>query len=71
VQRHQQGWYEVILRNNARDAGGATADTDGTVVVEVTGHGPNGAVKRLEAEVHVYLDLGARRAVIAGWRDVF
>jgi hypothetical protein len=71
LSRDQQGWYEVILRNNARDAGGATADTDGTVVVEVTGHGPNGAVKRLEAEVHVYLDLGARRAVIAGWRDVF
>ncbi|HSK00758.1 MAG TPA: hypothetical protein VK932_05930 [Kofleriaceae bacterium] len=67
----QQGWYDVTLRNNARDPGGATADTDGIVVIEVTGHGPNGAVKRLEAEVRVYLDTGTRRAAIAGWRDVF
>jgi type II secretory pathway pseudopilin PulG len=67
----QQGWYDVTLRNNAADPGGPTTDTDGTVVIEVTGHGPNGAMKRLEAEVHVYLDIGARKAVIAGWRDVF
>ncbi len=67
----QQGWYEVTLRNNAPDLGGATVDRDGIVVVQVTGHGPNGAVKRLEAEVYVYQDIGQRKAVIAGWRDVF
>ena len=65
----QQGWYEVTLRNNPNDAGGDDRDTDGIVVIEVTGHGPNGAMRRLEWVVGK--DTAANTMAFVGWRDLF
>jgi hypothetical protein len=66
----QQGWYEVVLLNNPADA--STIDTDSILVIQSTGHGPGGALKRLEWEV--YLEPGpqqGRKLTLVGWRDVF
>ena len=66
----QQGWYEVTLRNNANDqAGSPTQDEDGILIIQVTGHGPNGAMKRMEWEVKREDTPAAM--VLLGWRDVF
>ncbi len=48
----EQAWYEVVILNNPTDAGFATGDdTDGRVIIRSTGHGPDGAVARIEWEV--------------------
>lgn len=66
----QQGWYEVTLLNNRSDAGYLDGkDEDGVVIIQVTGHGPNGAMKRLEWEVA--RDEATSALVLRGWRDVF
>ncbi|MEZ4400613.1 MAG: hypothetical protein R3B06_11375 [Kofleriaceae bacterium] len=45
-------WYEVEILNNVDDPGFATgADTDRTVIVRATGHGPGGA--RAQVELYV------------------
>jgi len=68
----QQGWYEVTLRNNPGDPGYAdNQDTDDVVIIQVTGHGPNGAMRRLEWEVrrdHASLSTALG---LVGWRDLF
>lgn len=66
----QQGWYEVTLRDNPSDPdGNPDTDGDGIVVVQVTGHGPNGAVKRLEWVVR--RESATSALVLVGWRDLF
>jgi type II secretory pathway pseudopilin PulG len=65
----QQGWYEVTLLNNPNDPGGRNSDTDSIVVIQVTGHGPSGAMRRLEWEVH--RDDAVNALAIIGWRDLF
>ena len=65
----QQGWYEVTLRNNPDDRGGDAVDTDGIIVLQVTGHGPGGAMRRLEWVVGK--DAAADRMAFVGWRDLF
>jgi hypothetical protein len=82
----QQGWYEVRLLNNVNDPGfGAGDDTDGIVIIQVTGHGPNGAMKRIEWEVGRALKADGTQMykpppnqtvpitelVLRGWRDIF
>jgi hypothetical protein len=71
----QQGWYEVRLLNNRSDPGlGLGNDADGIILIQVTGHGPNGAVKRIEWEVEKpYQDDGTPLPGLAlrGWRDLF
>jgi len=63
----QQGWYEVTLANNRTDP--KETDTDGIVVIQVTGHGPNGGLRRLEWEVR--WDAATSKLMLIGWRDVF
>jgi hypothetical protein len=66
----QQGWYEVTLRDNANDpSANAAQDDDGIIIIQVTGHGPNGAMKRMEWEVR--RDDTTNAMVLLGWRDVF
>jgi hypothetical protein len=65
----QQGWYQVTLVNNAGDPGGSNVDTDSIVVIQVTGHGPNDAMRRLEWEVRK--DEAVNALELVGWRDVF
>jgi hypothetical protein len=65
----QQGWYEVTLRNNTGDPGHGNVDIDGTIIIEVTGHGPNGAMRRLAWEVHK--EDAASPLALVGWRDLF
>jgi hypothetical protein len=66
----QQGWYEVTLRDNANDPDtDLDTDQDGIVVIQVTGHGPNGAVKRMEWVVR--RESTTTALVLVGWRDLF
>jgi hypothetical protein len=65
----QQGWYQVTLLNNPNDPGGASVDTDSIVIIQVTGHGPNGAMRRLEWEVHK--DDAVNALALVAWRDLF
>jgi len=65
----QQGWYEVTLRNNAGDPGKGNADTDAIIIIQVTGHGPNGAMRQLAWEVHK--EDATSPLTLVGWRDVF
>jgi hypothetical protein len=65
----QQAWYEVVLLNNPGDPGGSTTDTDDIVIVQVTGHGPDEALRRLEWAVRK--DHDASALGLAGWRDLF
>lgn len=65
----QQGWYEVTLRNNAGDPGHGNVDSDGTIVIQVIGHGPNGAMRQLAWEVHK--EDATSPLTLAGWRDLF
>jgi hypothetical protein len=68
----QQGWYQVTLLNNAGDPGRATnTDTDSTVIIQVTGYGPNGAMRRLEWEVRRDDDPAVSALRLVGWHDVF
>jgi hypothetical protein len=70
----QQGWYEVTLRNNLNDPQYPTnpdVDGDDDVIIQVTGHGPNGAMRRLEWEVRRDDASAARGLVLVGWRDLF
>lgn len=49
-------WYEVEVLNNLDDPGFATGDdTDQTIIVRATGHGPGGAM----AQVELYLRANA------------
>jgi hypothetical protein len=64
----QQGWYEVTLTNNRADPN--VTDTDGIVVIQVTGHGPSGALRRLEWEVR-WAPAPTSKLMLVGWRDVF
>lgn len=42
-------WYEVEVLNNVEDPGFAIGDdTDKTIIIRSTGHGPNGAVAQVE-----------------------
>ena len=42
-------WYEVEVLNNVEDPGFAVGDdTDKTIIIRSTGHGPNGAVAQVE-----------------------
>lgn len=67
----QQGWYEVTLLNNPDDRGFlAGNDTDGIVIIQVTGHGPNGATKKLEWEVRSPLGVIGQPLMLLGWREV-
>lgn len=73
----QQGWYEVTILNNRSDTGFVDGkDDDGILLLQVTGHGPNGAMKRIEWEVQKHdpepPDVGATSdLVLRGWRDLF
>ena len=68
----QQGWYQVTLLNNPGDPGVATnTDTDSTVIIQATGHGPNGAMRRLEWEVRWDETATVTALRLVGWRDVF
>lgn len=45
-------WYEVTILNNIGDANFATGtDSDIRVILQVTGHGPNGATSQIELDV--------------------
>lgn len=47
-------WYEVEILNNVDDGGFIAGDDDDKrVIIRSTGHGPNGAVARVEWEVGV------------------
>jgi hypothetical protein len=73
----QQGWYTVKLLNNRSDPGFSVGnDMDGIIIIQATGHGPNGAMKMLEWEVHRPADpteppRKPSPLVLLGWRDVF
>lgn len=75
----QRGWYEVVLLNNESDEGlpeFGGYDTDGVVVIQATGHGPNGAVAKLEVEVYCECAVTPpaapppRKLVLLGWREL-
>lgn len=66
----QRGWYSVLLLNNRADDGYASGvDSDGILIIRVTGHGPNGAVSELEWEVRTSGTAGAPLTLV-GWREV-
>ena len=45
-------WYEIALFNNRQDPGfGAGFDQDGVILIQSTGHGPDGARVVLEVQV--------------------
>ena len=70
----QQGWYEVTLRNNPGDPQYTTnpdVDTDDDVIIQVTGYGPSGAMRRLEWEVRRDDAASVPGLVLVGWRDLF
>ena len=75
----QQGWYTVKLLNNPGDPGlgvGGGNDEDGIIIIQVTGYGPNGAMRMLEWEVLRPTDpteppRKPNPLVLLGWRDVF
>lgn len=66
----QQGWYQVTLLNNPGDPGNPGTDTDSTVIIQVTGHGPNGAMRRLEWEVRRDAVAAVTALRLIGWREV-
>jgi hypothetical protein len=74
----QQGWYEVALLNNPNDrnfSADTQRDFDGIIRIQVTGHGPNGAMKKIEWEVRMVPDLDTgnvvgRPLVLLGWREL-
>lgn len=70
----QRGWYEVVLLNNESDDPGFVngTDEDGRAVIQSTGHGPNGAVAKIEVEVFCYCNLPTtdRRLVLLSWREL-
>ena len=69
----QRSWYEVTLRNNPTDAGGPGTDTDGEIIIQVTGHGPNGALKQLEWQVRMLqetVDPQSKKLTLVGWREL-
>jgi len=65
----QQGWYEVVLLNNAADA--SSTDSDSILVIQSTGHGPGGAMKRIQWEVAMDTSVPGGKLTLLGWRDVF
>jgi type II secretory pathway pseudopilin PulG len=68
----QQGWYEVTLLNNRSDSGYTTGkDIDGVIIIQVIGHGPNGAVKKLEWEVRSQNGTSSDPLMLVGWRELF
>jgi hypothetical protein len=67
----QQGWYEVMLLNNPGDPGSAASDTDSIVIIQSTGYGPSGAMRRLEWEVYLDSTGAGRKLSLVGWRDMF
>lgn len=67
----QQGWYEVKLLNNPGDPRfDFVEDSDSTIIIQSTGYGPNGAMRRLEWEVHM-TEPPTSKLVVVGWRDAF
>jgi hypothetical protein len=45
-------WYEVVILNNPTDSGFAAGDDDDKrVIIQSTGHGPNGTIARIEVEI--------------------
>jgi type II secretory pathway pseudopilin PulG len=67
----QQGWYEVKILNNVGDKDfDLGSDFDSTIVIQSTGYGPNGAMRRLEWEVHM-MGPPTNKLLIVGWRDAF
>lgn len=50
-----RAWYVVEFLNNRDDRGGDT-DTDGRIIIRVTGHGPNNAAVGLEVEIAAKAD---------------
>lgn len=57
-----RAWYEVDILNNLDDPGFAAGDDeDGRVIIRSTGHGPNGAVTRVEWQVGVETTGGGGR----------
>jgi Tfp pilus assembly protein PilX len=74
----QRAWYQVRILNNLGDSGLSVVggeDHDGVVLIDVTGYGPNGAMKRLEWEVlrvpNAALSVaGQRPIVLIGWREL-
>ena len=68
----QQGWYEVTLLNNRADPGFTTGkDADGIIIIQAIGHGPNGAVKKLEWEVRSQNGVATEPLVLVGWHELF
>jgi len=65
----QQGWYQVTLLNNPNDRGGSNLDTDSIVIIQVTGRGPNGAMRRLEWQVRK--DDAVNALTLVSWRELF
>jgi len=48
----QNAWYSVMILNNRNDPGfAAGTDTDGQVIIQSTGNGPQGSVAIIEWEV--------------------
>lgn len=70
----QRGWYEVVLVNNESDDPGMSdgKDWDGRAVIQSTGHGPNGAVAKIEVEIYCVCNLATtdRRLVLLSWREL-
>lgn len=73
----QQAWYQVKILNNRSDGGYAKPggeDEDGVVIIQSTGHGPNGAMKQIEWEVFrmtAHDAAGKNPMVLIGWRDLY
>jgi hypothetical protein len=45
-------WYEVVILNNDSDPGFVAGnDDDRRVIIQSTGHGPNGTIARVEIEI--------------------
>lgn len=67
-----RAWYEVLVFNNLDDPGFASGqDQDARVLLQVTGHGPDGTVARVEWDVHLDTASGATALTLMGWRQVF
>lgn len=56
--KHIQAWYEVEILNNRADPNfyglsppPTPLDSDGRIVIRSTGHGPGGAIARIEIEI--------------------
>jgi Tfp pilus assembly protein PilX len=54
----QNAWYSVVILNNGSDLNFATApgnnDADGRIIIQSTGHGPQGSLAIIEWEVQRY-----------------